>query len=294
MNYLHAYHAGNFADVVKHVTMVAIITYLQRKETPFRIIDMHAGSGRYNLTGREAKATGEAEAGINRLFEDRNPLKPVSFSPDLDQMLLPYLSVINRLNPGGLLDIFPGSPLLARHLLRASDRLTACELHDTEFGRLEKLFAGDRQVLTRHIDSWTGLKGLVPPDLKRGLIVMDPPYEQPNEFERALDVISTAVGRFPMGIYMLWYPIKARYLADRWAKSMAKRKPQLGVETILRAELYVRPPDNADQLNGTGLHIINPPYTLQRTLEDSLPVLQRVLQQAEPTQRFHKTLVELL
>lgn len=294
MNYLHAYHAGNFADVVKHLTMVAIIGYLQRKTTPIRVIDMHAGSGRYSLTGREARATGEAEAGIARLFEDGNPQLPISLGPDADAVAKPYLDVISRLNPGPELETYPGSPLLARHLLRPDDRLTACELRDMEFYKLQKLFAGDPQVLARNVDSWSNLKALLPPDLKRALILMDPPFEERHEMDRALDAITLGLRRFPMGIYMLWYPIKAHYMADNWAKAMAKRKPDLGVETILRAELYVRAPDNEDQLNGTGLFIINPPYTLQKTLEDALPVLQRHLQQAPNSDRFQKTSVEAM
>lgn len=294
MNYLHAYHAGNFADVVKHLTMAAIIGYLQRKAAPIRVIDMHAGSGRYALKGKQARATGEALSGITRLFENGNPQQPISFGPDVDEFAKPYLDVISRLNPGTELEIYPGSPLLARHLLRRDDRLTACELRDIEYFKLQKLFAGDPQVFTRNLDSWTHLKGLLPPDLKRALIIMDPPFEQPHEMERALDAISLSVKRFPMGTYMLWYPIKARYMADNWAKSLAKRKPDLGVETILRAELYVRAPDNEDQLNGTGLFIINPPYTLQAMLDDALPVFQRHLQQAPPSERFHKTSIEVL
>ncbi len=294
MNYLHAYHAGNFADVVKHLTMVAIIGYLQRKDAPIRVIDMHAGSGRYSLTGREARATGEADAGIARLFENGNPQLPISLGPDADAFAKPYRDVISRLNPGPELETYPGSPLLARHLLRPNDRLTACELRDIEYYKLQKLFAGDPQVLARNVDSWSNLKALLPPDLKRALILMDPPFEERHEMDRALDAITLGVRRFPMGIYMLWYPIKAHYMADNWAKAMAKRKPDLGVETILRAELYVRAPDNEDQLNGTGLFIINPPYTLQKTLEDALPVLQRHLQQAPNSERFHKTSVEAM
>lgn len=294
MNYLHAYHAGNFADVVKHLTMVAIIGYLKRKDAPFRVIDMHAGSGQYALQSKQALATGEALSGITRLFEDGNPQQPISLGPHVDQIAKPYLDIIRRLNPGTDLETYPGSPLIVRHLLRPADRLTACELRDIEFFKLQRLFAGDPQVLTRNVDSWTNLKALLPPDLKRALILMDPPFEHPQEMERALEAITLAVKRFPMGTYMLWYPVKARYIADKWAKSLAKRKPELGVETILRTELYVRTPDNEDQLNGTGLFIINPPYILQEMLEDALPVLQRHLQQAPPSQRFHKSSVDVL
>lgn len=294
MNYLHAYHAGNFADVVKHITMVAIISYLKRKDAPFRVIDMHAGAGRYALDGKEAKATGEADGGITRLFENGDAQQPLSLSPETDQVLKPYLDVISRLNPGQALEVYPGSPLLARKLLRSADRLTACELRNIEFAKLQKLLGADSKVLTRNIDSWAHIKGLLPPDQKRALTLLDPPFEQPHEMERALEAISIGVKRFPTGIFMLWYPIKAHYLAENWARLMAKRKPELKVETILRAELYVRAPDNEDQLNGTGLFIINPPFTLQNTLEEILPVLQRQLQRAPVSERFHKTCVETL
>lgn len=289
MNYLHAYHAGNFADVVKHLTMVAIIDYLKRKDTPFRVIDMHAGSASYELKGHQARTTAESDTGIIRLFDQGNPQRPISLGTEADAVAKPYLDVISHLNPGPELETYPGSPLLARHLLRPQDRLTACELRDIEFQKLQKLFAGDPQVLTRNVDSWRHMKALLPPDLKRALILMDPPFEERHEMERALDAISVGLRRFPMGIFKLWYPIKARYMADNWAKALTKRKPGLGVETILRAELYVRAPDNKDQLNGTGLFIINPPYILQDMLHDLLPVLQRRLQQAPASERFQKT-----
>lgn len=294
MNYLHAYHAGNFADVVKHLTMTFIIQYLRRKDTPFRILDTHAGSGSYRLGEREARATGESDTGIFRLFEDGNPQHPISINPILDEILAPYLNIIREMNPGTTLENYPGSPLLAKHCLRNIDSITACELRESEYEILRRLFQRDKRVLTRNIDSWSLIKGLLPLDPRRGMILMDPPYEKPDEFERALDAITIGVKRFPAGIYALWYPIKARFLADQWAKLLAKRKPELRIETILRSEVYVRAPDNDNQLNGTGLFIINPPYTLHDTLDETLPVLQRFLQQAPETERFQKTILETL
>lgn len=294
MNYLHAYHAGNFADVVKHLTMTFIIEYLKRKDTPFRLLDTHAGSGAYRLEEKEARATGEADAGIFRLFENRNPQCRISINPQIDEVLAPYLDAIVSLNHGEKLQTYPGSPLLAKQLIRRVDRITACELRSSEYDKLARLFGRDKQVITRHLDSWKEIKGLLPLEPRRGLILMDPPFEQTDEFERALDAIALGVKRFPGGIYALWYPIKARYQVDNWAKLLTKKKPTLGVETILRSELYVRAPDNDNQLNGTGMVIINPPYTLHDTLDNTLPVLQRILQQAPESERFQKTVLETL
>lgn len=294
MNYLHAYHAGNFADVVKHLTMTLIIEYLKRKNTPFRFLDTHAGSGTYKLEEKEARATGEADAGIFRLFEDKDPKRRISINPQIDETFAPYLNAIVALNSGERLKTYPGSPLLAKQLLRTTDRITACELRLSEYEKLARLFGRDKQVLTRNMDSWKEIRGLLPLEPRRGLILMDPPFEQPDEFERALDAISIGVKRFPSGIYALWYPIKARYQVDKWVKMLAKRKSELGVETILRSELYVRAPDNDNQLNGTGMIIINPPYTLHDTLDDTLPVLQRILQQAPESERFQKTVLETI
>lgn len=294
MNYLHAYHAGNFADVVKHLTMTFIIQYLRLKQSPFRVIDTHAGSGVYKLEEREARATGESDAGIFRFFEDGNPQRPLSINPMIDDFFAPYLAAIGKMNPGDSLQTYPGSPLLAKYCLRDTDSITACELHIAEYENLRRLFQRDKQVLTRNIDSWLQIKGLLPFEPRRGMILIDPPYEKSDEFERALDAITIGVKRFPAGIYALWYPIKARFLADQWAKTLAKRKSELGVETILRSEVYVRAPDNDNQLNGSGLFIINPPYTLYETLDETLPVLQRILQQAPENERFQKTVLETL
>ncbi|MEP0519053.1 MAG: 23S rRNA (adenine(2030)-N(6))-methyltransferase RlmJ [Hyphomicrobiales bacterium] len=294
MNYLHAYHAGNFADVVKHLTMTLIIEYLKHKDTPFRLLDTHAGSGIYQLTEKEAQATGEADTGILRLFENMDPKCKILINSQIDEVLAPYLDVVSAMNTGEQLQTYPGSPLLAKQLLRSADRITACELRISEYEKLNRLFGRDKQILTRNIDSWKEIKGLLPLEPKRGLILMDPPFEQPNEFERALDAICLGTKRFSGGIYALWYPIKARHQADKWSKLLVKRKPEMGVETILRSELYVRAPDNDTQLNGTGMIIVNPPYTLFNTLDTVLPVLQRILQQASKTERFQKTVLETL
>lgn len=294
MNYLHAYHAGNFADVVKHLTMTLIIDYLKHKDTPFRLLDTHAGSGIYQLAEKEAQATGEANTGIFRLFDNEDLQRRISINPQFDEILAPYLDAIVGVNSGDRLQIYPGSPLLAKQLLRSADRITACELRPSEYEKLSRLFGRDRQVLTRNLDSWKEIKGLLPLQPRRGLILMDPPFEQPNEFECALNAICLGIKRFPGGIYALWYPIKARHQVDKWAKVLAKRKPEMEVETILRSELYVRAPDNDAQLNGTGMIIINPPYTLYNTLDSTIPVLQRILQQAPETERFQKTVLEIL
>ena len=201
MNYRHAYHAGNFADVVKHVVLSRIIEYLKRKDAPFRVIDTHAGIGLYDLSSDEAAKTGEWLDGIGRIAGK-------AFSPEATALLAPYLDAAGLNDGTGAIKSYPGSPLIARRLLRKQDRLFAIELHPEDAAELRQLFAGDIQTRVLELDGWLALGAQLPPKERRGLVLVDPPFEEPGEFDRMADALIKAHQRWPGGIYALWYPVK--------------------------------------------------------------------------------------
>lgn len=258
MNYRHAFHAGNFADVLKHAVLAAVLRHLCQKESPFRVIDTHAGVGRYDLMARESERTGEWLSGIARLFGPEAPAMP----PDVADALQPYLACVAAENPGGALRFYPGSPRIARHFLRPGDRLVVNELHPEDCAALRRLFPRDRQVKVLELDAWIALKALLPPKERRGVILIDPPFEQPGELERLSEGLREAVRRFATGIYVLWYPIKDRKPVARFHRALADSD----IQKIYAAELFMRPPRDPSVLNGCGLAIVNPPHPLVQLL----------------------------
>jgi 23S rRNA (adenine2030-N6)-methyltransferase len=271
MNYRHAYHAGSFADVVKHAALARIFVHLAAKPQPFRVVDTHAGSGRYDLSGPEASRTGEWRGGIGRLAAATLPAAAA-------HLLEPYLSAVNAVNDGGELRLYPGSPLLARALMRRQDRLIACELEPTAAKALTHALKGDMRLKAVAIDGWTALKAYVPPKERRGVVVVDPPFEQPDDFARLAEGLSHAHRKWSTGIYVLWYPIKDRAGPD----ALARRLRRSGIAKVLRAELLVAPDNNPDRLNGSGLIIVNPPWTLETELNVMLPALAAALAPGGP------------
>src|SRR5581483_4532548 len=211
MNYRHAFHAGNFADVIKHAVLCRLLFYLRQKPAPFRVIDTHAGAGLYDLASRESARGGEWPYGIGRLLKAQLPA-PVA------ELLAPYLEVINTLNEPDRLKTYPGSPALARAWLRPQDRLIACEFEPKAARALSNQLRGDPRIKTLAIDGWMALTAYVPPKERRGLVVVDPPFEDPNEFIRLAEALTTAHRKWPKGIYLLWYPIKDRSGPDTLAK----------------------------------------------------------------------------
>ena len=265
MNYRHAYHAGNFGDVLKHATLALIIEHLKRKPAPFRVIDTHAGIGLYDLGQGPAEKTGEWRQGIARIFgPDAAPLPE-----DITALLHPYLSAIAAENAGGQLSRYPGSPRLACTLLRPQDRLVVNELHPEDHSLLKELFARDRQTKVLQLDGWTALKSLLPPKERRGIILVDPPFEQPGELERMAQGLREAAARFPTGTYLLWYPIKDRKAITAFHGAVAG----LGLPKLLVAELMLRTLRDPARLNGAGLVILNPTYRLDESLGTLLPFL---------------------
>lgn len=271
MNYRHIYHAGNFADVMKHAVLALAVTHLRAKPAAFRLLDTHAGIGRYDLSADEAQRTGEYRDGIGRLFGRPCP----------HPALAPYLDAVQALNPDGVLRVYPGSPLLMRHLLREQDRMTLAELHPQDAQTLKQLFARDTAVAVHHMDGYQALKAHLPPPEKRGLVLTDPPFESPDEFATMTAALVRTHKRWPGGIYALWYPIKERPAVWRFHEALADS----GIPRILTAELTIHPEDTHLRLNGCGMVIINPPWRLDETLAEMLPVLQERLAVSGGTSR---------
>jgi 23S rRNA (adenine2030-N6)-methyltransferase len=271
MNYRHAFHAGNFADVHKHLVLTRILHYLRQKPAAFRVIDTHAGAGRYELLGPQSARSGEWRDGIGRLFATQR-----SNGKETDPArapLAPYLEIVAALNPGGTLRLYPGSPLIAQALLRRQDRLIACELEPGAAAALKAALHGDARVKALAIDGWMALFANIPPKERRGLILIDPPYEENVEFARLSDSLVQAHRKWPTGVYLLWYPIKARAAPD----ALARRLRRLSVPKILRCEFSIAPAHADDALAGSGLIIVNPPFALEGELRVILAGLTRLL-----------------
>lgn len=268
MNYRHIYHAGNFADVLKHAVLARLVTYLQQKEKAFRVLDTHAGIGLYDLSSEEAQKTGEWRDGVGRLLDGELP-------PEIAAILAPYLSSIRALNPGSELTLYPGSPKLARMLFRPQDRLSAMELHPDDFETLHRLFDADFQSRVTELDGWLALGAHLPPKEKRGLILVDPPFEKEGEYERLADGLARGYRRFTGGVYCLWYPLKQ----GAPIKAFHEALKALDIPKMLCAELSVRSDRETTGLSGSGLIIVNPPFTLKSELDLLLPFLKTRLGQ---------------
>lgn len=260
MNYRHAFHAGNFADVVKHALLTVIVEYLKRKDKPFRVLDTHAGRGRYDLSGDEAARTGEHREGIARLLAS-----PAARAPELAA----YLAAVAAEGPLA----YPGSPAILRRLLRRQDRLSACERHPEEAASLAALFAGDVQVKTFALDGWLALGAHLPPKERRGLVLIDPPFEQPNEIDRILQGLAGAYKRWPTGLYAVWYPLKRPAERDRLHAGLKAS----GIAGIVAAEFFREPFTPAETLVGSGLAVVNPPYTFTADASAIMANLEQVL-----------------
>jgi 23S rRNA (adenine2030-N6)-methyltransferase len=273
MNYRHAFHAGGFADVIKHIVLVRMLAYLQDKQAAFRVIDTHAGAGVYDLAGEEARRGGEWLTGIARIMQAR-------FSETTMPLLKPYLDIVRAFNPQSPLKTYPGSPLIARALLRPQDRLTACEVEPKARKRLIEALRRDTQARVVDLDGWTALPAFVPPKERRGLVLIDPPFEQKDEFARLATGFAEAFAKWPTGSYLLWYPVKSRRATDDLARQVAQaiaggRPPG----TCLRLEFSVAPRAAEAGLISAGLLIVNPPWTLMGELKAILPELEKPLGQ---------------
>ena len=266
MNYRHAFHAGNFADVLKHVVLSRVLVHLREKAGAFRVIDTHAGAGLYDLTSSEATRGGEWQDGIGRLMDASLP-KPAA------ELLAPYIEAVRALNPSGSLRSYPGSPVLAQHFLRSQDRLIACELEPNAANALRRSLRGDDRAKAIEIDGWTGLTAYIPPVERRGVVLIDPPFEEKGDYTRLANALDTARRKWASGTYLLWYPIKGRPEPD----ALAKRIRRLAIPKVMRVELTVSPLSDPSRLNGCGLVILNPPWKLEAELAGLLPILAGLL-----------------
>jgi 23S rRNA (adenine2030-N6)-methyltransferase len=273
MNYRHAFHAGGFADVIKHIVLVRILTYLQDKPAAFRVIDTHAGAGVYDLAGDEARRGGEWLTGIARIMQAR-------FSEPTAALLKPYLDIVRAFNPQRELTAYPGSPLIARALLRPQDRLTACEVEPKARKLLIDALRRDAQARVVDLSGWMALPAFVPPNERRGLVLVDPPFEDSGEFERLADGFTAAFAKWPTGVYLLWYPAKSRRATDEFAQRVAREAASVKPSgKCLRLEFSVAPQTADSALASAGLLIVNPPWTLQGELKAILPELEKPLGQ---------------
>lgn len=273
MHYRHSYHAGNFADVFKHGLLCLLLGALRRKAAPFCFTETHAGSGVYDLRGPEARKTGEWRGGIGRLWRRQEAV------PEL----IDYFAAVRALNPTltddiDLLRYYPGSPAIALALRRAQDRLVFMELHAEPFATLEDYFTGQRHVALHAQDGYQGLNAFLPPPEGRGLVLIDPPFEDSAEFTQAFSALRIAQSRWPTGCHALWYPIKDRAPSRRLQRALV----ETGIRRILCAELCVLPDDVALRLNGCGMILINPPWQIDTTLAALLPRLLEVLRVEGP------------
>jgi 23S rRNA (adenine2030-N6)-methyltransferase len=262
MNYRHAFHAGNFADVVKHAVLARIVAHLKEKPAAFRAIDTHAGAGLYDLAGPEASRTGEWREGVGKLVT-------ATLDRAVRTLLAPYLEAIAALNAGPL-KLYPGSPMLLQHWLRPQDRLIACEKEPAAASALTTRLRGDKRAKAVAIDGYTALNAYVPPKERRGLVLIDPPFEQPDEFDALALGFTAAHRKWPTGIYALWYPVKDA----RETEKFSRRLTRLGISRVLQAELIL---PARDGLRGSGLILVNPPWRLEDELGVLLPALLGIL-----------------
>ncbi|NRG17680.1 23S rRNA (adenine(2030)-N(6))-methyltransferase RlmJ [Rhizobiales bacterium] len=268
MNYRHIYHAGNIGDVLKHIALALVIDYLKRKPAAFRVIDTHAGLGLYDLSSDEAQKTGEWRRGVGRVLEAEMP-------ETVRGVLAPWLEAISSVNQGGPLMCYPGSPEIARRLIRRQDRLTLTELHARDFETLSALYAGDIQVKTIELDGWLALKSFLPPKERRGLVIIDPAFEDAREFETLGRGLIEGWKRWSSGIFLAWYPVKDRRAVDRLHATLRDS----GMRDVLSLELSAGRPASDKPMISSGLVIVNPPWTFAENMRSALPFLSKTLRE---------------
>ncbi|EPE63821.1 23S rRNA (adenine(2030)-N(6))-methyltransferase RlmJ [Pasteurella multocida] len=264
LSYRHSFHAGNHADVLKHLVLMLIIENLQQKEKGFYYLDTHAGVGRYRLFSEEAEKTAEFEQGIARLWQ----------RDDLPEEVARYIKLIKQVNYGGkALRYYAGSPLIAAKMLRSQDRALLTELHPSDYPLLRNNFKEFDNVTTKRYNGFQQLKATLPPKERRGLVLIDPPYELKEDYDLVVNAIEEGYKRFATGIYAIWYPVVLRQQTKRILKGLEKT----GIRKILQIELAVRPDSDQRGMTASGMIVINPPWTLTQQMQNILPYLTNVL-----------------
>jgi 23S rRNA (adenine2030-N6)-methyltransferase len=261
LNYRHAFHAGNFADCMKHALLVWMLRALARKPAGFMVLDTHAGAGRYDLAGSEAGRTGEWRGGIGRLLAARDS------GLSLPDGISDFLGLIDALG------LYPGSPALVRALMRPQDRLVCCELHPEDHAALRAGMRGEAQVSVHLRDGYEAVRAFLPPRERRGLVLIDPPYEAPDEFARLTEALRQGYSRFPSGAFAAWYPIKHRAPVRGFHAAVG----EAGIRDVVAVELLLREPVDPERLNGCGLLVVNPPWQFTEEAEPILASLAAIL-----------------
>ncbi len=269
MNYRHAFHAGNFADVFKHTILTRLLVYLGRKETPFRVIDTHAGEGVYDLSDERAEKTAEWRAGIGRLLKSPPP-------PEVAALLEPYLALVRPLMSASP-PLYPGSPALAQKLTRPQDRMIFCDAHPQVIPALKARLGRDSRVKVVEIDGYLALNAFVPPRERRGLVLVDPPFESKSEFEALKAALMLAVAKWPTGTFAIWFPIKDPGAVAHFVKALEVELPRQGIKNTLYLRLGVAAPRPDAPLAASGLIILNPPFTLDMEARLILPYLAKTM-----------------
>lgn len=263
LSYRHSYHAGNHADVLKHIVLTLCIESLKEKEKPFIYLDTHSGAGRYLLKSEHAEKTGEYLSGINLLWQQ----------PDLPEQINTYLSILKRYNPFDTLKYYPGSPLIAKQLLREQDKLNLTELHPTDYPLLRQEFNKDKRARVLREDGFAQLKSKLPPDSRRGLILIDPSYEIKDDYQKIPTAIYEAYKRFATGIYLIWYPVVSRTQTQKMIDGIVN----LGIKRISQFELALKPDNNQKGMTASGMIVINPPWKLHEQMQSIMPWLKETL-----------------
>ncbi|HAV14475.1 MAG TPA: 23S rRNA (adenine(2030)-N(6))-methyltransferase RlmJ [Opitutae bacterium] len=263
LSYRHAFHAGNFADVLKHWVLVECIDYLKKKEKPFTYFDTHAGPGMYALDSDFAQKTHEYETGIARIWND----------PQLPEVLQPYCDLVKSLNEPASLNVYPGSPGIAKWMLRETDRLVLSELHSTEYMALSENFSHDRRAEVWKEDGFNRTLKRLPPSHRRGLVLIDPPYELKEDYERVIDFLIAAQGKFAQGVYALWYPVVDRARIDEIERALK----QSGIRAIALFELGLEADTDGRGMTSSGMIVINPPWTLKKQIDSGIDYLVNTL-----------------
>lgn len=265
LSYRHAFHAGNHADVLKHYVLLQTLSYATQKDKPLLYVDTHAGAGMYALDKGYATQNAEFSGGISQLWQ----------APDLPASLQHYVSTIKGMNPPGTLSRYPGSPACAATILRADDKMRLFELHPTD-GKLliDSMGHHGRRVMVEAKDGFSGLKAVLPPPSRRAVVLIDPPYEQKEDYQRVVDSIKDSLQRFPTGTYIVWYPLLQRAEPLQMVEKLKKLQAPNWLNVSLRVE---NPSADGFGMFGSGLFIINPPWTLPKTLQESMPVLNQLL-----------------
>ncbi len=270
LSYRHAFHAGNFADVLKHSVLTLVLDYMTRKEKGFHYIDSHSGAGMYQLSNEYAQKTGEYKDGIAKLINEEN----------IPEALQPYINLISELNPDSNtsdLDLYPGSPGIAKRFIRRQDSTHLFELHSTDIKHLTDFCYRWKKTFIKQRDGYQGVLGLLPPPSRRGVVLIDPPYELKEDYQKAVNTIIKSYKKFATGTYILWYPVVKRELVEEMKRAFTNKAFNNNIKNLLQIEFCLSEDSDEYGMTGTGLFIVNPPWQLAAQMNEVLPYLKEKL-----------------